>query len=564
MTAVVTTKAELTEWVSCRQCRSLVYGKRMNRGLGVCPDCGHHTRVDAPQRLAQLLDPGTIELLDLPVTSGDPLCFTDSMPYPQRFAEARRRTGLKYAVLCAAGRIEGNPLIVTAMDFRFMGGSLGSAVGELITQAGEVALERGIPLLIVTASGGARMQEGALSLMQMAKTSQMLAQLDEAGILTISLITDPTFGGVAASFATLCDVIIAEPGARLGFAGPRVISQTIRQTLPEGFQTAEFLLERGLIDATRPRTELRATLGRLLTNGGKNTPRRIDEEYEHASEPVPVTEEPGVDPWQVVQRARDLGRPTTADYINLLLDDFEELRGDRLGVEDSAIIGGLGRLCGLPVVVIGHQKGHTAAELAAHNFGMPTPAGYRKAARLMRLAAKLDLPLITLVDTPGAYPGVEAEESGQAIAIAENLRLMSGLPIPVVSVVTGEGGSGGALALAVANRVLICANGVYSVISPEGCAAILWDDPAAAPKAAAALRLTASELISLGVVDGIVPEPEGGVQTDHLSAAQNLRDALLEHLRELLPLDPAALIADRRARFRAFGTQPHSLPERQG
>ena len=561
MTAVIARETELTEWVSCRRCRSLVYAKRLHRGLGVCPDCGHHGRVDAHRRLTQLLDPGSVELLDLPVHSGDPLRFVDSKPYPQRVAEARRHTGLEHAVVCAAGTVEGNPLIVTVMDFRFMGGSLGGAVGELITRAGEIALERGIPLLIITASGGARMQEGVVSLMQMAKTSQMLGQLDEAGILTISLITDPTFGGVAASFATLCDVIIAEPGARLGFAGPRVISQTIRQTLPDGFQTAEFLLSHGLIDAIRPRGELRATLARLLANGSKAKPELVVDDQQAI--PAAVSERTAhTDPWEAVQRARHLDRPTTADYVGLLLEDFEELRGDRLGEDCSAIIGGLGRLNGIPVVLIGHQKGHSAAELAARKFGMPNPAGYRKAARLMRLAAKLGLPLITLVDTPGAYPGVEAERSGQAIAIAENLRLMASLPIPVVSVVTGEGGSGGALALAVANRVLICANGIYSVISPEGCAAILWDDPGAAPKAAAALRLTSAELLRLGVVDGVIPEPDGGVQTDHVAAAQNLRAALVERLAELLPMNPAELIADRRARFRAFGTEHHPSPER--
>ncbi|MFL6144865.1 MAG: acetyl-CoA carboxylase carboxyltransferase subunit alpha [Labedaea sp.] len=561
MTAVIPQRVELTEWVSCRSCRSLVYGKRLRRSLGVCPDCGHHSRVDAHQRLAQLLDPGTIQLLDLPVHSGDPLQFVDSKPYPQRFAEARRRTGLDQGVVCAAGTIEGNPLIVAVMDFRFMGGSLGGAVGELITRAGEIALERGIPLLIVTASGGARMQEGAVSLMQMAKTSQMLGQLDEAGILTISLITDPTFGGVAASFATLCDVIIAEPGARLGFAGPRVISQTIGQTLPEGFQTAEFLLSHGLIDAIRPRSELRPTLARLLANGTKTT-RRLAADDQPASSPTAGHEQDlDTTPWEAVQRARHLNRPTTLDYIGLLLEDFEELRGDRLGEDCAAIVGGLGRLAGLPVMVIGHQKGHTAAELAARRFGMANPAGYRKAARLMKLAVKLDVSVITLVDTPGAYPGIEAEQNGQSIAIAENLRLMAGLPVPAVSVITGEGGSGGALALAVANRVLICANGVYSVISPEGCAAILWDDPAAAPKAAAALRLTARELHNLGVVDGIVPEPPGGVQADHVAAAQNLRAALIESLRELLPLRPAELIADRRARFRAFGVGESSAAE---
>ncbi|HEV7709911.1 MAG TPA: acetyl-CoA carboxylase carboxyltransferase subunit beta, partial [Asanoa sp.] len=225
------TSAEPVEWVSCRRCRSLVYDKRLSRNLRVCPDCGHHGRVGARERVAQLLDEGTVELLDLPVHSADPLSFTDSKPYPARLADARRKTGLDEAVLCASGSIEGHPLVVAVMDFEFMGGSLGGAVGELITLAGETALERGVPLLIVTASGGARMQEGAIALMQMAKTSAMLGRLDEAGLLTVTLVTDPTFGGVAASFATLSDVIIAEPGARLGFAGRRVIEQTIKQTL---------------------------------------------------------------------------------------------------------------------------------------------------------------------------------------------------------------------------------------------------------------------------------------------------------------------------------------------
>lgn len=548
VTVTATTAAEPVEWVSCKQCRSLIYDKRLSRSLRVCPDCGYHNRVGAYQRLTQLLDPDTIELLDLPVREADPLGFVDSKPYPKRLASARASTGLDEAVVCAAGEIEGNPLVVAVMDFGFMGGSLSGAVGELITLAGETALARRVPLLIVTASGGARMQEGAVALMQMAKTSQMLGQLDDAGLLTISLVTDPTFGGVAASFATLCDVIIAEPGARLGFAGRRVIEQTIKQTLPPDFQTAEFLLANGLIDLIRPRQELRPTLARLLSIG---SPQKITVPAEQAE--TATTPREHRDPWQVVQRARDLNRPTTLDYYGLLLDDFEELRGDRLGADCPAIVGGLGRLAGIPVVVVGHQKGHTAAELGARNFGMPTPAGYRKAARLMNLAAKLRIPVVSLIDTPGAYPGREAEQHGQAIAIAENIRLMSKLPVPVVSVVTGEGGSGGALALGVANHVLICANAVYSVISPEGCAAILWNDPAAAPRAAEALRMTSAELAPLGIVDRVVPEPAGGTQADHVAAGDNLRAALLTSLRELLPLDADHLVAERRARFRAFG-----------
>jgi acyl-CoA carboxylase subunit beta len=261
------------------------------------------------------------------------------------------------------------------------------------------------------------------------------------------------------------------------------------------------------------------------------------------------------DPWETVKQARDLDRPTTLDYAGWLLDEFQELHGDRLSSDCAAIVGGLARLNDIPMVVIGHQKGHTAAELADRNFGMATPSGYRKAARLMRLAAKLGLPILTLVDTPGAYPGAEAEEQGQAVAIAENLRLMASLPVPVVSVVTGEGGSGGALALAVANQVLIWSNAIYSVISPEGCAAILWKEPSAAPVAAAALQLDARALLRLGIVDAVIKEPPGGAQRDHLLAAQRLRIAVLAAFGELLPMNPAQLTVKRHARFRRCGTQ---------
>jgi acyl-CoA carboxylase subunit beta len=547
------------EWVRCPGCRQLIYSKALARNLWVCPDCNRHHRLAAQERLAQLLDEGSADLFDVRVTVSDPLNFVDSKPYPARWHAARRGTGLPEAALVARGRIEGNPVIVMVMDFRFLGGSLGAAVGELITIAAEAALRERTPLLLVTASGGARMQEGALSLMQMAKTSQALGQLDQAGVLTISLITDPTYGGVAASFATLADVIIAEPGARLGFAGPRVIAQTIRQTLPPGFQTAELLLDQGLIDAIYPRHALRHALARLLSVG-----TRRGAEPPAAGAPAVVTDAeqvPATPAWDAVQRARHLGRPTTLDYLSRVFDEFDELRGDRVSGDCSAIVTGLARLAGTPVVVMGHQKGHTPAELTARNYGMPAPAGYRKAARLARLAAKLGLPVVTLVDTPGAYPGVAAEEGGQAIAIAELIRLMSGLPVPVVTVITGEGGSGGALALAVADRVLICENGTYSVISPEGCAAILWNDPAAAPRAADALRLDAKQLLADGIVDGVIPEPPGGAHSDHLLAAELVHGALVEALRELSARNPEQLVTARQSKFRSFGADLVSMRE---
>ncbi|MFI5606911.1 acetyl-CoA carboxylase, carboxyltransferase subunit beta [Amycolatopsis sp. NPDC051903] len=547
-------------WLLCGGCRKMVYGKRFARAGRVCPECGHHAALTAAERLDALLDPGSAQPLELVVSDSDPLGFTDTRPYAERLVDARDRTGLIEAVLCARGRVDGTPVVVAAMDFRFLGGSLGSAVGEAITGACEVALAERTPLLLVTASGGARMQEGVLSLMQMAKTSQALGQLDEAGLLTVSLVTDPTFGGVAASFATSTDLIIAEPAARLGFAGPRVIEQTIKQTLPAGFQTAEFLLEHGIVDLIRPRAALRATLGRLLAIATRRPER------------VPPVQRPGpgaliTDPqrlpersaWECVRAARKLDRPTTLDYASLLLEDFHELHGDRLSEDCPALVAGLGRFEGRPVALIGTQKGHTADELARRNYGMPNPAGYRKAARVMRLAAKLGLPVVTLIDTAGAYPGIEAERRGQAVAIAENLKLMAGLPVPVVAVVTGEGGSGGALALAFADEVLMAENAVYSVISAEGCAAILWKDPAAAPKAAEALRVDARSLLAQGVIDGVVPEPEGGAGADHVRAAAALRAALAESLARLVPLDQMNLVTRRRARFRAFGADSSVL-----
>ncbi|NYH41855.1 acetyl-CoA carboxylase carboxyl transferase subunit beta [Micromonospora jinlongensis] len=553
MTLLTTRGAEEAQWVLCQGCTTPLYRKRWARGRKVCPECGYHARLTAPERLDQIVDPGTLEPLPFPAVTEDILGFVDTIPYPRRLADARARTGLDEAVVCARGAIDGHPVVVAAMDFRFLGGSLGVGVGQLIALAAETALVERIPLLIVTASGGARMQEGTLALMQMARTSAALGQLDDAGILTISLITDPTYGGVAASFATLADVIVAEPGARLGFAGRRVIEQTIHQVLPQRFQTAEFLLERGFVDRVVPRDRLRTELSRLLAAAVAPSPGATGDEP-----PAPTVSDPGLlpesDPWEQVRLARKLDRPTTLDYLSMAFTDFQELHGDRLSGDSPAVVGGTARLAGRPVMVIGHQKGHTAAELNQRNFGMPGPDGYRKAARLMRLADKLGLPVVTLVDTPGAYPGADAEERGQAVAIAENLRLMAGLRVPIVTVIIGEGGSGGALALAVANRVLIFGNGVYSVISPEGCAAILWQDPAAAPRAAAALGGSARDLLRLGIVDGVIPEPDGGTGADPLRSADRLRAALAPLVDELSGRTPQALVADRRERFGAFGT----------
>ena len=556
-------RAASAEWRRCPSCEAFVYHKRLKRNLGVCPECNHHFRLRIRERIDQLLDAGSFEELSADIEPIDALSFSDSKPYTQRIAAAQQKAGAKSGALYGTGTVSGRPLVVAGIDFGFIGGSMGGAVGESITRAAELALERRIPLLVISASGGARMQEGCVSLMQMAKTSQAIGRLNEEGVLYISLLTDPTYGGVSASFATLGDVLVSEPDAHIGFAGPSVIEQTIRQKLPDGFQTAGFLMEHGMLDLVEPRENLERTMRNLLEFHARAEEARGKERGslpELLPEPegtAPVKDADALerrDPWEVVQLARNLERPHTLDYVGYVFDDFLELHGDRGFKEDPAIVSGLAQLGELVVVLIGHQKGHTTQEMLNRNFGMPEPDGYRKGMRMMRYAAKFGLPVVTLVDTAGAYPGLGAEERGQSNAIAESILMMSRLPVPAVTIVTGEGGSGGALALAASDRVLMLENSYYSVISPEGCATILFKDAASAPRAAAALRITGPDLLRLAVMDAVVPEPGEGAHTDLPATAANVKTALVECLRELLPLSPEELLERRYERFRRFGT----------
>jgi len=271
----------------------------------------------------------------------------------------------------------------------------------------------------------------------------------------------------------------------------------------------------------------------------------------------------GLTAWQRTQLARHPKRPHTRDFIKLLFEDFVELHGDRVFGDDAAVVGGLARFEERGVVVIGHQKGRDTREKIARNFGMPHPEGYRKALRLMHLAQKFAKPVVTFIDTPGAYPGLGAEERGQAEAIARNLREMAALRTPIISVVTGEGGSGGALAIGMGNRVLMLEYAVYSVISPEGCAAILWGDAGKAAEAAESMRITAPDLLRLGVIDAIVPEPVGGAHRDWEGAATHLRDALRGNLRDLAGRSGDELVAGRYEKFRRIGAfEEASVPAR--
>ncbi len=305
----------------------------------------------------------------------------------------------------------------------------------------------------------------------------------------------------------------------------------------------------GWLDFEQPLVELLTRLEEATAIGAQSEITRLEKQILELKTKIYAN----LTPWQRVQMARHPRRPYTLDYIERIMTDFIELHGDRLFADDPAIVAGLGKIDGIGFAVIGHQKGRDTKEKITRNFGMPHPEGYRKALRVMDLAARFDVPILCLVDTPGAYPGVGAEERGQAEAIARNLREMAHLPVPIIVVVTGEGGSGGALAIAVGDRILMQENAVYSVISPEGCAAILWRDGSKAEEAAKVLKMTAPDLMELGVIDEIVPEPLGGAHQDWDEAAKLLKKAVLANFYSLNTLPGEELVAQRIARFTAIG-----------
>lgn len=529
----------------CNKCGAAIIAEEVKRDGYICPKCGGYFRVHAYRRIQMVADPDTFEEWDHDLTGGNPMHYRG---YEEKVHALQEKTGLQEAVVTGKCRINGKETVLAVCDGRFMMSSMGWAVGEKITRAVENATEKRLPVIIFACSGGARMQEGITSLMQMAKTSAALKRHSDAGLLYVSVLTEPTTGGVTASFAMLGDVILAEPGALIGFAGPRVIEQTIHQKLPKGFQRAEFLLEHGFVDDIVKRENLKETLGKILTfhEKGDLVPGQNQLECSH------IGNAPFLSAWERVQLSRKMDRPSGSDYIEALFDDFMEFHGDRTYGDDKAIIGGIASFHGMPVTVIAQQKGNNTKENIYHNFGMPMPEGYRKALRLMKQAEKFHRPVICFVDTPGAFCGVEAEERGQGEAIARNLMELSGLKTPVLSIVTGEGGSGGALALAAGDQVWMLENSVYSVLSPEGFASILWKDSTRAEEAAEVMKLTATDLYQKGIIEEMIPEPEE-FHTESLWQVAGILDGKIEEfIKEYDKLSENELLNRRYERFRKF------------
>lgn len=536
----------------CNKCGAAIITEDVKKGYYICPKCGGYFRVHAYRRIQMVIDEGTFEEWDHELVGGNPV---DYKGYPEKVQALQEKTGLREAVVTGKGKIGGRDTVIAVCDGRFLMASMGWAVGEKITRAVERATEEKLPVIIFACSGGARMQEGITSLMQMAKTSASLERHSKAGLLYVSVLTEPTTGGVTASFAMLGDIILAEPGALIGFAGPRVIEQTIRQKLPKGFQRAEFLVEHGFVDDIVRRENLKETLGKILELHA-NAATEIQAEKIDGSDKGDTGSPVGINPyltaWDRVQISRKVDRPSGSDYIEALFTDFMEFHGDRNYGDDKAIVGGIAKFHGRPVTVIVQEKGTNTKENIAHNFGMPMPEGYRKALRLMKQAEKFHRPVLCFVDTPGAFCGIEAEERGQGEAIARNLWELAGLKTPMLSVVTGEGGSGGALALAAGDQVWMLENSVYSILSPEGFASILWKDSARAKEAAGVMQLTAADLYEKGIIEQVIPEPENLTSESLWQVTERLNDRIGEFLQKYTSLSEEELLERRYARFRKF------------
>ena len=493
------------------QCGKAIIAEDAEQGYYICPKCGGYFHVPAYRRLDMILDEGSFQEWNETMPEQNPMEYRG---YPEKLAAMKARTGLDEAVVTGKGSIHGTETVIGVCDGRFLMASMGENVGEKIACAVERATEEQLPVILFCCSGGARMQEGITSLMQMAKTSAALKRHSDAGLLYISVLTDPTTGGVTASFAMLGDIILAEPGALIGFAGPRVIEQTIRQKLPKGFQRAEFLLEHGFLDAIVERSRMQKVLGNLLQMHGKAAWEEQSQEAAELKSSEDRTEKSHVsvqkkEAWDRVLLSRKKDRPVGSDYIQALFTNFQEFHGDRLYGDDSAIIGGIASFGDRAVTVIAQEKGRSTRENIQRNFAMPKPDGYRKALRLMKQAEKFHRPVICFVDTPGAFCGIEAEERGQGEAIARNIYEMSALKVPILTVIIGEGGSGGALALATSDEVWMLENAIYSILSPEGFASILWKDSTKAKEAAKVMKLTSDCLKEQGIVDNVISEPEG-------------------------------------------------------
>lgn len=532
----------------CRKCSVPTNDTQLRVNSFICPNCGHYFAYNSINRIQDLSDNCQFKKLEFSTR----FCAIADEKYKKDIQAIQDKTGLSEAIVCGETKIVGNTVLVGVMDSRFMMASMGHVVGESICQLFCRAIKKRLPVVLFCCSGGARMQEGIISLMQMEKTAAIVKKHSEAGLLYISVLTNPTMGGVTASFAMLADIMLAEKDAMIGFAGARVIEQNTGEKLPEGFQSADFQKEHGFIDAVVGRNELKETIAYFLNiHRSKPVLKPIDIMGFDMTMQADLQSQTRT-PWEIVKIARGKQRPTSLDYINRLFPDFFELSGDRVDGDDHAVVAGVATFYDLPVTVIGQQTGKTTADALFRNGGMPSPSGYRKALRLAKQAEKFGRPIIFLVDTPGAACGADAECKGQGYVIATMLYEMSAIKVPVYSIIIGQGGSGGALAFAVGNEVNILENAVYSIITPEGYASIVWRDSSKASEAAESMKMTSADLYKMNIVNKIIPECTPVTTSDMDRVCGDIRFSIHSFLVEYKHKHKKSIVKKRYKRFAKY------------
>ena len=512
----------------------------------VCPFCRFHYTVTARERIELLVDKETFKETYKYVKTVEPLSFSRRNRYRKFLEQDQNRTGLTEAAVTGKCRIGDVETMLIVLDFGFMGGTMGSVVGEKVSMAFENAARRGIPAVAVVSGGGVRIQEGVLSLMQMAKTVTAANRLRDGEVPFIVVLANPSTGQAYASFANLADVILAEPGSLIGLSPLRTLREVSKTPLPLDAHTAEAHVGHGLLDNVVDRENLQPRIASILKILTAQKHAKSNHKNLLKSEPEECDE---VEPWEAMTTARNSERPQASSYFRSILDPFIELRGDRLNSDDRSVVTGIGFMDGLAVAVIGQQRRTLDEGERYHVF----PDGLRKAQRLIDLASRFKLPLVTLIDTQGADPGLEAEEQGIGNAIARTLSSMLTVPTPMVSVVIGEGGSEGALALGLSDRILMQQFAIYSPISVNHTLGAAHHDHMLDREAAEALMLTAHDCLELGIADEVVPEPDGGSHVDPHEASAVLQTAILTNIFQLSKMSEGKLLKRRYKKFRRMG-----------
>lgn len=546
--------ADFADDLTCPGCGTILHLSGEYERYRVCSSCRRHFPLPAREWLRLLIDPESFIETNSSLVSVDPIVFRDPLPIPDRLAEARERAasaagpggGLGHAVMTGIGTFEGNETVLILLDHAYLSGSIGLVAGEKIVLAMELAAARRLPLVAICAAGGARTDAGILSLVQLAKMASAATQLHRAGVPFVSVLAHPTTGGIYAGLANQADLVLAEPGAQIGFVVRQVgdVDAAEQRESPR----SESLQRNGLIDAVVDRSDLRSvlvTLIGLFADRGAYRPRLP---ATPASLPGPT-----LPAWETASLACHPRRPSVGDYQRRLLTDFLELHGDRIGADDPTVLAGLGRLGGVPIAFIGMGYGDDGG---SRNGGLRvTAAGFRKAMRVMRLAGHLELPIVALIDSPGAAIGDDAERDGIGMALAQAFALFTMLPVPIVTAVTGEGGRAGAFALGIGDRMLMQEHAVYIVAGAEMTASVGFPDAVrhAASWRGSSSRLTARDCLGLGVVDGIVPEPPPAAHADPDEAARLLATAIAAALTELSRGGPRGLLEHRGRKVRNLG-----------